>query len=96
MAIEFITTRELENKDGEVTGKVRIAKMKEEDKVMVDITCPMCGHSEKREEVWAEPFVTGVKSKKKMYPVCSKCGHKVVVLKLRKQIAKEKKKNKKK
>ena len=94
MAIEFMTTRDLKNKDGEVTGKVRIAKMKEENKAMVDLTCPMCGHSEKREEAWEEPFVVGKGANKKMYPVCSKCGHKVVVLKLRKQIAKEKKKKK--
>jgi predicted RNA-binding Zn-ribbon protein involved in translation (DUF1610 family) len=95
MAIEFITTRELTNKTGEVTGKVRIAKLKEEDKVMVDFKCPECGHSEKREEIWAEPFVTGVKAKRKMHVVCGKCAHKVTVLKLRKQIAKEKKKKKK-
>ncbi len=95
MAIEFITTRNLENKNGEITGKVRIAKMKEEDKAMVDFTCPMCDHTEKKEEDWTEPFVTGKGAKRKMYPICSKCGHKVTVLKLRKQIAKEKKKNKK-
>lgn len=95
MAIEFITTRELQNKSGNPTGKVRIIKMKGEEKVMVDFTCPICGHSEKREESWSEPFVTGTGAKKKMYPTCSKCGHKVTVLKLRKQMAKEKRKKKK-
>lgn len=94
MAIEFITTRELTDKSGKLKGKVRIMKLKEENKAVVDFTCPMCGQSEKREEIWAEPFVTGVKANKKMQVVCIKCGHKVVVLKLRKQIAKEKKKNK--
>jgi RNase P subunit RPR2 len=96
MAIEFITTRELENKDGEVTGKVRIAKLKEEDKAMVDFTCPMCGRKERWEEDWTDPFVTGTKSNKKMRVVCKGCGHRVTVLKLKKQIAKDKKKAKKK
>lgn len=94
MAIEFITTRELSDKSGEVTGKVRIMKLKEEDRAMVDFVCPMCGNSEKREEAWAEPFVTGKGAGKKMNVACGKCGHKVTVLKLRKQIAKEKKKKK--
>lgn len=94
MAIEFITTRELENKGGELTGKVQIVKLKEEEKAMVDFKCPMCGNAEKREEVWAEPFVTGKGANKKINVVCSKCNHKVAVLKLKKQMKKETKKKK--
>jgi len=92
MAIEFITTRELQNKSGEMKGSARILKIKEEDKAMVDFTCPECGHSEKREEAWQEPFVIGKGAKKKMNVVCRKCGYSVTILKLKKEMQKEKKK----
>jgi DNA-directed RNA polymerase subunit RPC12/RpoP len=94
MSIEFITTRELENKSGELKGKVRIIKLKEEDKAMVDFTCPDCGHSEKKEELWQEPFVTGSGANKKMNVVCRGCGKRITVLKLKKEVAKEAKKEK--
>jgi len=59
---------------------------------MVDFSCPECGHCEKKEEAWQEPFVTGKGANKKMNVVCGKCGHKVTVLKMKKEIQKEKKK----
>lgn len=96
MAIEFVTTRELANKAGEITGKVRIIKLKEQPEALVDYTCPACGNAEKRKEAWQEPFLIGIGAKKKMNIVCAKCGHKMTILKLKKQIAKEKKKEKKK
>ena len=96
MVIEFITTRELKNKRGEMKGSVRILKLKEEDKAMVDFTCPECGHAEKREEVWQEPFVTGSGANKEMNAVCKKCGYRVTILKMKKEMQKEKKDKKKK
>lgn len=96
MTIEFITTRELANKTGEITGKVRIMKVKEEDEAVVAYTCPECGHSEQKREKWEEPFLTGKGASKKMTFSCSKCDKQMTVLKLKKQIAKEKKKAKKK
>jgi DNA-directed RNA polymerase subunit RPC12/RpoP len=94
MAIEFVTTRELKNKNGQMTGKARIIKLKEEDKAMVDFSCPECGHAEKREEAWQEPFVIGKGANKKMNVVCKKCGYRVTILKMKKEMQKEKKKKK--
>jgi len=94
MAIEFITIRELANKAGEIKGRARIVKLKEQAEALVDYTCPECGHMEKRKEAWQEPFLVGKGAKKKMNVVCAKCGHKMTILKLKKQIAKDKKKKK--
>jgi hypothetical protein len=94
MAIEFVTTRELANKAGEDKGKIRIMKLKEQAEALVDYTCPECGHTEKKKELWQEPFVTGSGANRKMNVVCTGCGKKMTVLKLKKQIAKEKKKKK--
>ncbi len=91
MAIEFITTRELVNKAGEVTGKIRIMKLKEEDEALVKYKCPECGHEEQKKELWQEPFLTGKGANKKMTVVCAGCGKKMAVLKMKKQVAKEKK-----
>ena len=92
MTTEFITNRELQNKAGEVAGKVRIMKVKEEQEATIAYTCPECGHSEQRKELWQEPFLTGNGASKKLNFSCAKCGNKVSILKLRKEIAKEKKK----
>lgn len=94
MAIEFITTRKLANKAGEEKGKIRIVKLKEHPEALVDYTCPECGHAEKKKELWQEPFVTGSGANRKMNVMCASCGKKMTVLKLKKQIAKEKKKKK--
>lgn len=91
MTIEYITTREIENKAGQVTGKVRIVKVAEESDAMVDITCPECNTSEKRKEVWAAPLVEGEGSKAKFAVKCNKCGFVVKMLKLKKEAAKKKK-----
>lgn len=91
MTIEYITTRELQNKSGQVTGKVRIVKTAEESDAMIDLTCPECGASEKKKEAWTEPLVTGEGSKTKFEVKCNKCGHVVKMLKLKKEAAKKKK-----
>ena len=91
MAIEFITTRNLTNKSGEFAGKIRIFKLKEEDEATVKYTCPECGHEEQKKEKWEEPFLIGTGAKKMMNVICARCGHKMTILKLKKQMAKEKK-----
>jgi len=92
MAIEFITTRMLENKSGEMTGKIRILKLKEEPDALVDYTCPACGFNEKRRETWQEPLVSGKGVNKKFLVVCNKCKHEMRFLKLKKETKKKDKK----
>ena len=91
MAIEFMTNQDLKNRAGEITGNIRIAKMKDELLALVKYKCPECGHEETKGENWEEPFLTGEKTKKKMNVVCAGCGKKMTILKLQKQMAKEKK-----
>ncbi len=91
MAIEFITTRDLGNKDGEVTGSIRIMKMKGEPEAMVKYRCPECGYEETKKEKWEEPFLTGKGVNKRMTVVCAGCGKKMTILKMKKEMAKEKK-----
>lgn len=89
MTLEYITTRELENKSGELKGKVRIFKIKEETEANVELTCPECGGAEKRKEGWAEPFVTGTGSKQKFSLQCGKCGFNIKMLRLKKEAKKK-------
>jgi len=90
MAIEFITTQEIKDRSGEVKGKIKIIKVKEEENAMVDFTCPKCGHQEKSEQPWCEPFVIGEKMNRQLFPKCNKCGHIEKVVKLKKAAKKEK------
>ncbi|MBI4010378.1 MAG: hypothetical protein HY361_04305 [Candidatus Aenigmarchaeota archaeon] len=89
MALEYITTRELENSSGQNTGKIRISKLKEETNATIDLTCPECKNDEKRKEVWGEPFVTGTGANKKFALQCNKCGFKIKLLKLKKEVKKK-------
>jgi len=89
MAVEFITTRELKNKSGELKGKVRIMKLQEEPDALVEYTCPECGYSEKKKQAWQEPLVSGTGANKKFLVKCGKCGHEMKFLKLKKEAAKE-------
>lgn len=90
MAIEFITTRELVDKAGKVTGKISIMKLKEQAEALVKYKCPECGYEEQKKELYQEPFLTGGGTNKKMTVVCTGCGKKITVLKLKKEMAKEK------
>ena len=89
MALEYITNRELGNSSGQNTGKIRILKLKEEMGANVELTCPECGTSEKRKEVWGEPFVIGSGASKKFTLACNKCGFKINLLKLKKEVKKK-------
>jgi hypothetical protein len=86
MALEYITTRDLE---GKVPGKIRIAKMKEDDFAQIDFTCPECGKNEKRSEKWSNPFVQGEGAKQKFFVTCSQCKTTQKMLKLKKEAKKK-------
>jgi hypothetical protein len=89
MAMEYITTRELEDKSGVLKGKVRILKLQEEPEALVEYVCPMCGFSEKGKIMWAEPFVSGTGANKKFLVKCGKCAFEIKFLKLKKEAAKQ-------
>jgi predicted RNA-binding Zn-ribbon protein involved in translation (DUF1610 family) len=90
MGIEYITTRELENSSGEIKGKVRILKLAEEAEAVVEYTCPECGFVEKRKEEWKEPFIEGTGANQKFIFNCKKCGYKIKLMKLKKEVKKKK------
>jgi RNase P subunit RPR2 len=84
MAIEFITTRELN------PGKVKVVKLKEEPDALVEYTCPKCSFNERRKEAWQEPLVSGKGVNKKFLVKCGKCGHEIKFLRLKKEAKKKK------
>jgi len=86
MALEYITTRDME---GKISGKIRIFKTKEEPQAMVEFTCPECGFNEKRKENWTEPFVEGTGVNQKFNIKCGKCGFATKILKLKKKAKKK-------
>lgn len=90
MPIEYITTRNLENSSGEIKGKVRILKLAEEAEAAVEYTCPECGFAEKRKESWKEPFIEGGGANQKFNFNCKKCGYKMKLMKLKKEVKKKK------
>ena len=77
--IRYITTRDLKNSKGEVTGKIRVLVLKGETEALVEYTCPECGYHEKTKKPWKRPF--SVK--------CSNCGYLIRVPKLKTLIKKE-------
>lgn len=88
MPIEYITTRELENKNGQAKGKIRILKLKEDAKAAVDFVCPECCNSEKMEKEWSEPFLEGSGTNQK-FSISCKCGYSKKILKLKKEVKKK-------
>ncbi|MCD6371774.1 MAG: hypothetical protein J7L39_03595 [Candidatus Aenigmarchaeota archaeon] len=82
MKLEYITNRELKNSKGEVKGKVRILKFKEEEFAKAKYKCPECGYEEEKEIPFKKPFIFK----------CGKCGFKIKVISLRAEIKKERKK----
>ncbi len=80
MAIEYITSREIEDSNGNVIGKVRVIKLKENPNASVSYKCPHCGFEEKKEVEWKKPFSFK----------CSKCNKTIRVPSLRRLIKKKK------
>jgi len=91
MPLEYITNREISNNEGEVKGKIKIMKMREDDSAQIEFACPGCGFLEKRKEKWGEPFTTGTGSKQFFSIKCGKCNLVTKLLKLKKEAAKKKK-----
>ena len=91
MTLEYITTRELQDANGNAKGKIRIFKTREEQQANIELNCPSCGANEKKKENWSEPFTQGTGSKQTFNLSCGKCGHKIKLLKLKKEAAKKKK-----
>lgn len=78
----YHTWRDLSNKDGKYTGKVRILVIKGETKARVEYICPHCLNSSYMETEWFKPFTFD----------CQKCGKTVKILKLREEFKKDQKK----
>jgi hypothetical protein len=90
MAIEYITTRYLQNSSGQTKGKIRIFKLAGEADAAVEYTCPECGSTEKRKEFWKEPFIEGNGANQKFNFKCNKCNFSIKLLKLKKEVKKKK------
>lgn len=80
MEIAYITTRNLENSANQIKGRIRVIVLKGENTAEVDLTCPECGFEQKKREVFKMPFSTS----------CEKCGFKIKLQSLRKEIKKKK------
>ena len=80
MEIGYITTRELENSSGRVSGKIRVVVPKGENVADIILTCPECGAVQSRKEEWKLPFSTN----------CEKCGFQIRIENLRREIKKKK------
>jgi len=81
----FISNRILKNSKGKETGKMRVVVKVGSDTAEVDYTCPECGFSEHTEKPWKRPF--SVK--------CSKCGFIMRLPRLKDEIKREKRLEKK-
>ncbi len=79
MEIQYISNRELKNSKGEVKGKVRIIKFKEEETARVKYKCPECGYEGEIRLPFKKPFRFS----------CQRCGFKMKVISLRTEIKKE-------
>lgn len=79
--VRYMTSRELANDKGQVTGMIKVLVPKDSNDAKVKYTCPMCLKSEDTTEEWKKPF--SVK--------CKFCGHTIKLSKLLAQFKKEKK-----
>ncbi len=80
--VRYLTTRELANAEGKITGMIKVMVTKDSNKAKVKYTCPECGKSEDTTEEWKKPFAVK----------CKFCGHNIKLVKLLAQFKKEKKK----
>ena len=81
----YVTNRSVKDKAGEDKGKIKVLVRQGSDTAEVDYVCPECGNSQHVEQEWKRPFVVK----------CSKCGFSIKLTKLKDEIKKEKKKEKK-
>ncbi|MBI4167516.1 MAG: hypothetical protein HY515_01025 [Candidatus Aenigmarchaeota archaeon] len=79
--VRYLTTRELTNAEGKVTGMIKVMVLKDSNDAKVKYVCPECGKGKDTIEKWKKPF--SVK--------CGFCGHDMKLVKLLAQFKKEKK-----
>ena len=79
--VKYLTTRELQNDKGEVTGMIKVFVPKDSNNAKVKYTCPMCLKGAETTEEWKKPFAVK----------CKFCGHNMKLVKLLAQFKKEKK-----
>jgi ribosomal protein L37AE/L43A len=79
MEIRYITTRDLQNSSGEFKGKIRVIVLKGESIANIDLTCPECGHHQNKKQEFKLPLSLA----------CEKCGFKIKLESLRKEIKKK-------
>ncbi|MBN2043278.1 MAG: hypothetical protein JW754_05755 [Candidatus Aenigmarchaeota archaeon] len=82
---KYVTNRAARNKAGEEAGSIRVLVKTGSDMAETDYTCPECTHSEHVEKEWKRPF--SVK--------CSKCGYTMRLPKLKDELKRDKKREKK-
>ncbi|MBI3413017.1 MAG: hypothetical protein HY051_02990 [Candidatus Aenigmarchaeota archaeon] len=79
--VKYLTTRELQNDEGKVTGMIKVLVPKDSNDAKVKYVCPMCVKGAETTEEWKKPF--SVK--------CGFCGHTMKLSNLLAQFKKEKK-----
>jgi ribosomal protein L37AE/L43A len=82
----FITNRLLQNKAGQEKGRIRILVKTGSNTAETDYVCPECGLQKHVEIPWVRPLLLK----------CAKCGITIKVPKLKDEIKKDTKKEKKK
>lgn len=78
---KYMTNRQLENKEGKLTGKIRAFVRNDSERAEGDYKCPECMHEGKINQAFKRPFSLK----------CEGCGILLKVPKLKDQIKKEKK-----
>ncbi|MEM5829596.1 MAG: hypothetical protein QW040_02760 [Candidatus Aenigmatarchaeota archaeon] len=79
MEISYITTRDLQNSAGQTKGKVRVIVLKGESIANIELICPECGQAQKKKQEFKIPLDLR----------CEKCGFRVKLQRLRKEIKKK-------
>ncbi|MFH1364050.1 MAG: hypothetical protein ABIH52_00155 [Candidatus Aenigmatarchaeota archaeon] len=83
---KYVTNRQVKNKAGEDTGRMKLFVKKDSELAEGEYTCPECRHNGKINDPWVKPFAIK----------CEKCNITIKLPKLLKQFKKEKKKEVKK
>ncbi len=81
----YVTNRCVKDSAGEEKGKMKVLVRQDSDTAEVDYVCPECGNSQHVEQEWKRPFAVK----------CSKCELSIKLVRLKDEIKKEKKKEKK-
>lgn len=82
----YHTWRDGKKRNGEIGGKIRIIVLKKDGIARVEYICPECGHYGYLETEWKRPFSFK----------CEECGFRIRVPRLRDEVKRERKMEKKK